>query len=738
LPALSVALFTYVYGQKPFIELTFTALYDGNNISLDSIYIENLSRGGDTMLFYPDTVLLLYYEEGIGNNPGDGKHGFTLSQNHPNPFRDETDINIFLTEKGNIRIHVMNLLGQQVGYYENTLCAGHHAFTFYPGRERFYVLSATTGCDTRAIKMICVGGQHGMRCSFSYQGKEEEEVGLPKPVVVASGFTFIPGDTLFFAGFTARGQDIVIEKPEIDNTYQFELLPFIPCEGIDTVFYEGKTYHTLTIGKNCWMAGNLDVGEKISAGQEQANNNIIEKYCYNNEIGNCDEYGGLYQWGEMMKYDTLPGRKGICPQGWHIPTDEEWCTTEQNLDPTIGCNGMVWRGTYGGGKLKETGTMHWLAPNTGATNSSGLTSLPGGYWYNAFYHLREKGYFWTSSILSPQCPISRTLGYNTPRIYRGTVKVSDALSVRCIINMLPTLETSQIKDITYVSARGGGIVTSEGRYPVMARGICWSTVELPTLDDPHSIDGSGPEGFESQCSGLIPIQKYYVRAYATNQAGTAYGDQTSFFTPYPPCPGIENLTFGGQVYNTVRIGSQCWLSENLNIGTQIYSGLNQTNNGQIEKYCYDNDEAKCNVYGGLYQWNEMMQYVTTTGVQGICPGGWHLPTDAEWCMLTQFIDPTVNCALMGWSGTDVGTNFKSTAGWYGGGNGTNASGFTAFPGGYRNTNGNFYGFSYYTGFWSSAEIGSNAWNRDLYYDNTQVNRNNDNKYFGFSVRCLKD
>jgi uncharacterized protein (TIGR02145 family) len=71
---------------------------------------------------------------------------------------------------------------------------------------------------------------------------------------------------------------------------------------------------------------------------------------------------------------------------------------------------------------------------------------------------------------------------------------------------------------------------------------------------------------------------------------------------------------------------------------------NQTDNGTIEKYCFDNTETNCDVYGGLYQWNEMMQYSTAPGVKGICPTGWHLPTDAEWCTLEQEVDPTITCS----------------------------------------------------------------------------------------------
>ena len=93
----------------------------------------------------------------------------------------------------------------------------------------------------------------------------------------------------------------------------------------------------------------------------------------------------------------------------------------------------------------------------------------------------------------------------------------------------------------------------------------------------------------------------------------------------------------GKIYGTVQIGSQCWMSENLNIGTRINSGVIMTDNDTIEKYCYDNLEANCDTSGGLYRWDEMMQYVTTDSTQGICPKGWHLPGDEEWKTLEMYL-----------------------------------------------------------------------------------------------------
>ncbi len=201
-------------------------------------------------------------------------------------------------------------------------------------------------------------------------------------------------------------------------------------------------------------------------------------------------------------------------------------------------------------------------------------------------------------------------------------------------------------------------------------------------------------------------------------------------------------TRDGQSYETVQIDEQCWMAENLNIGTMINGSSNQIDNSTIEKYCYANSDANCDTYGGLYQWNEMMQYVTTEGVQGICMEGWHLPTDAGWCDLEQEVDPTITCSSSGWRGVDGGGKLKEsgTTHWNSPNTGaTNSSGFTALPGGYRGTDGSFGNQGYYGYWWSSSEgDASDAWYRYLRCDYARVYRGNYSKSYGFAVRCLKD
>ena len=173
--------------------------------------------------------------------------------------------------------------------------------------------------------------------------------------------------------------------------------------------------------------------------------------------------------------------------------------------------------------------------------------------------------------------------------------------------------------------------------------------------------------------------------------------------------------------------------------------MEQSNNGTIEKYCYNNEPDSCTKYGGLYQWNEMMQYTTQQGAQGICPPGWHLPTDEEWKVLEGAVDSQYGIGDPEWDiawdyrGYDAGTNLKTTSGWYENGNGTDLFGFSGLPGGNRDSMVVSTMLASYGDWWTSTENTSNgAWNRDLWYYLPLVELDSDLKEVGFSVRCLRD
>jgi uncharacterized protein (TIGR02145 family) len=195
------------------------------------------------------------------------------------------------------------------------------------------------------------------------------------------------------------------------------------------------------------------------------------------------------------------------------------------------------------------------------------------------------------------------------------------------------------------------------------------------------------------------------------------------------CPETPTVTYAGKIYNTVKIGDQCWLKENLDIGTMVDSLQNQTNDSLIEKYCYRNDPANCTTYGGLYQWGEAMHYSSIGGAQGICPTGWHVPTFHDFFILTQTINNDGNALKEVGQGEGLGA-------------GTNTSGFSALFAGYRDYNGTFKDLGNYPVFWSSSKrfpsdiivhfltlscCQSDVFLSDYYYQG-----------LGYSVRCIKN
>lgn len=181
------------------------------------------------------------------------------------------------------------------------------------------------------------------------------------------------------------------------------------------------------------------------------------------------------------------------------------------------------------------------------------------------------------------------------------------------------------------------------------------------------------------------------------------------------------------IYNTVSIGGQTWLKENLNIGTMINSNSgndDQTDNNVIEKYCYNNDPNYCDTYGGLYQWNEAMAYSTLEGAQGICPDGWHIPTESEFQTLIGNVSNSANA-------------LKEVGQGRGDGSGTNTSGFSARLAGVRKyTDGSFSARNDSTRIWCSKR----NYNLYIYYDEDRIlfgNTYNDIIQNGYSVRCIQ-
>jgi uncharacterized protein (TIGR02145 family) len=511
---------------------------------------------------------------------------------------------------------------------------------------------------------------------------------------------------------------------------------------------EGNIYTTVVIGLQCWMAENLETtqyrnGTPIeypgSDNTEWENNTTGAYAWFDNDISWKDSYGALYNWHAVMS------AHGLCPAGWHVPTDAEWTTLSNYLGGEF----------VAGGRLKSTRTEpdphpRWNSPNIGATNQSDWSGLPGGYreFQGDYTDQGGTGLWWTSTEIGGNLAWSRFIINSSP----GITQMNDffknyGASVRCIWeesqqSTLPAVFTSAVSEITDTSAISGGNVTDDGGESVTARGVVWATFENPTLDanDGYTSDGIGTGAFVSYLSGLTPGMPYFVRAYATNIVGTAYGNQEQFSTSTSFCEDATLTDYDGNVYNAVLIGSQCWMASNLETthyrnGEPIdYPGINywdwQVNTTGAYAWYNDNISWK-ESYGALYNWYAVMNS------NGLCPAGWHVPSDAEWTTLSDYLGgENVAGGKLKSTRTDPDPHPRWNSPNVGATNETNWSGY---PGGYRDYYGMYLSFGERGFWWTSTEGVDYVWSRIMFYDDPSLSSNSEFwEFYGLSVRCVLD
>jgi uncharacterized protein (TIGR02145 family) len=320
---------------------------------------------------------------------------------------------------------------------------------------------------------------------------------------------------------------------------------------------------------------------------------------------------------------------------------------------------------------------------------------------------------------------------------------------------LPTVITRPISNIGDTSATFGGCVTSDGNSTITARGVCWSTSPNPTINDSLRIIGDGLGGFSSNVTTLARATTYYMRAYATNDVGTAYGHEERFTTDFANCGTVTDVE--GNVYKTVVIGTQCWMRENLR--TRYYADSSPITYGEsfppstTTPYYYfpNNDEYNVPTYGLLYNWraamkNEGSSDTKPSGVQGVCPHGWHLPSRTEWNQMSDYVSSQPEYYCGGYSDY-IAKSLASTSGWgednyhpCAVGNNlsaNNATGLTIPPAGYFDGSHQEFGFT--ANLWSATEWdGANGFSPVLKWYDYVLLITQTSKERGFSVRCVRN
>jgi uncharacterized protein (TIGR02145 family) len=378
--------------------------------------------------------------------------------------------------------------------------------------------------------------------------------------------------------------------------------------------------------------------------------------------------------------------------------------------------------------------------------------------------ITERGFYWSTSITNPGpetggskiSVAGLTFSFNyvlsglmehTTHYFTAYASNSAGTSIGNSVSFetlqtiaLPTVSTLSITNIAQNSASGGGNVTSDGGAAVTARGICWSTSPYPTTANEKTTDGSGTGSFSSALTGLTANTSYYVRAYATNNKGTAYGAQETFTTK------AVDLTSGtftdsrdGNPYKWVKIGEQVWMSENLAYLPEV-SPSSVGSNSAKHYYVYGYNGTDTNAAKNTINYSTYGVLYNSSAAMAACPSGWHLPDDEEWKQLERTLGMSQSEAdNIEWRGIDTGTILKATSGWGLNYNGTDDFGFSALPGGCRYNYGGFFNGGINGSWWSSTEDSTGfVWDRSLACSGSSVHRYYFPKEYGYSVRCVKD
>jgi len=748
-----------VFSQQT-ITLTFTAVDNASYVQLDSIKIMNKTLGADTVLYWPDTTLVLDYSVGIPESINN-KTNFQVFQNYPNPVLNQTTLSMYVPGNDKVAIIITDILGRVIFQSDEILDQGMHSYTFIPESRGLFIFNARWRGQSKSIKILSYNSDNNNASTIEYNWDENSAFEHKKTLDVQSLY-FNIGDTLLFVGYAnslligyanslligyANSLETgILDTLSINQTYTFQFATIIPCPGTPIVEYEGQVYNTIQIFSQCWLKENLNVGWIIPGSGFMSDNGFIEKYCYNDEPDSCMKYGGLYQWDEMMQYTAQKGTQGICPPGWHIPTDEEWKVLEGAVDSQYGIGDTEWNlynniGHDVGSNLKTT--SGWSANGNGS-DLFDFSALPSGRrdQDGNFSRIFSKCGWWTSSQRDNDQACSHNIISQANGVFRKAHNWKQrGYSVRCIrdevyvyVPTLMKLRFTGINNTTYIKLDSVKVMNrTQGGETV----IHWpdTTINLPNELSFNPGDELLLIGYtDTLQSGVIDVPD-------TSQTCTLQ------FATNIPCPGIPTVSYEGQVYNTIQIFGQCWLKENLNVGMLIRGDQVMTDNDIIEKYCNDDDTTNCNIYGGLYQWDEMMQYTIQHGTQGICPPSWHLPTDEEWKVLEGAVDSQFGIGDPMWDyfssrGYDAGTNLKTTSGWLANGNGSDLFGFSGWPSGNRDLLGIFSQIGMNCFWWTSTEVsGSHARYRKLLDYSPEVTRGSSTglgKPWGFSVRCVKD
>lgn len=425
---LSIHAISMSYSQTYIIN--FAATGDANQI--DSVKVENLTQNTTVNCNFGDELHLE-----LNNSISDNFINNQYISVFPNPMMGEAEIIFFAKQRGNSIISILTLDGKLVLQMNKLLQQGVQKFQLSDLHQGAYFITISGESYFYTQKLISQNPTQGQaKIKYIENDKWNDKNNHLKSSKAAITMNYSTHDVLKFTGYANNLLAFVIDVPIESKTITFTFNS--NCGQLFTDSRDGNVYQTIFIGNQCWMAENLKyLPSVVASGTSSLTIPYYYVHGYNgtsvSEAKASEKYsvyGVLYNWpaamsGSSSSSSNPSGVQGVCPTGWHLPSDAEWT----QLTDFLGGESIA------GGKLKETGTAHWTSPNVGATNETVFTALPGGsYAYpGSFSNYRDFGGWWSATSSNSSNAYNRCIFYSFSDVYKYSTHSKDfGYSIRCI------------------------------------------------------------------------------------------------------------------------------------------------------------------------------------------------------------------------------------------------------------------------------------------------------------------
>ena len=768
-----------IFAQQ-MVTLTFTA-HDAVNqyVRLNRVVVTNHTKGWQETIYWPDTILVMQGGTGMGTHAEN--KDLHLSQNAPNPFRGSTEVILSVADKGTVVLEITDMNGRPVKTQSfSSLQTGTHCVRVSLASAGFYVMTARQNGRTSSIKMICNGGSS---VAIQYAGSSQDFTYTLKS---SASHPFDIGDKMEYVGYAISSGSVVesqhiVQTQTISQTFELQFAGNAngdgnPCLGMPTVRdHEGNTYHTVQIGSQCWTKENMRCITSpkgfLTSGTNKVSNYQAYYYNYLNSTIPLAHRGKLYNWAGAMDTtstaeitESFTNRRGICPQGWHVPSGDEWWS----MISYMSCHDEYLCGEafYSNIAKSLASQNYWysdtntcaIGNNASENNATGFSAIGAGYCITSTASQttgeKNRTYIWSSSSISGDTTLAICLTKSSKMAYPSKLGKQYGFSVRCLRDVSVVASqnlmvgTGIATAITQTTVTLSGDIYNPDNVNITGKGFVWKRF---TENNYETVNVQG-EDFTAQLVGLSPNTEYTYKTFITYGNTTLYGNEVSFMTLDDPVVftcGTSTVTdHQGNVYNTVQIGTQCWTKENMRCTTSPHGYLEAggNNNSSILAYYYNSSSSSIPLTerGLRYNWLGALDTASTTpiaspiiGRRGICPQGWHVPSYEEWLQMTNYVgsqneyqcvaDPLSIVKAL------VSENYWTT--WINPCSpgcepeNNNATGFSVIP-----TSGGDY-----ARIWTSSSYDANtACHCKMAFNNSHVSFPDYEKSTGISVRCLRD